>query len=415
MHSYLELVRRNGDFRNLWLATVISYMGDWFNLLAAATLVASITESGAAVSTLFLARFLPLFFLSPWAGVLTDRYNRKRILILADLLRAGVVASFIVVLITRQVWLLYLLTVIQFSLSALFQPAHSAVLSNVVAEKDLVTANALDGLSWSVMLAVGALLGGIATALVGMTAAFAIDALSFLVSAWFISQIRGATRRDSPASAARGLLDFVDGLRYLQRRRLLLYISLVKAGGSLIWGAINVLEVSLARTVFPLGADGAITLSIFYAVTGVGSGLGPLLVRRWLGDSPKALIWAISLSFTFLALGVLGLGLAPTLPAASLAALVRTFGGGTLWVFSSALLQSWVDDRFRGRVFAFEFTAFTFTQSISTIWAGVAQDRFHWSAQQILLQLGLAASVLAIAWFVFYLISLRRLLVQNER
>jgi hypothetical protein len=79
----------------------------------------------------------------------------------ADLLRALTVASFIFVQMTGQVWLLYLLTVVQFSLSALFAPTHSAVIPNLVAEKDLVTANALDGFTWSTMLAIGALLGGI--------------------------------------------------------------------------------------------------------------------------------------------------------------------------------------------------------------------------------------------------------------
>ena len=88
MQNYLLLLRKNPNFRRLWLATVISYLGDWFNLLASAALIGHLTSSGAAVSYLFLSRFLPLFFFSPLTGVLADRFDRKRLMIVADLLRA---------------------------------------------------------------------------------------------------------------------------------------------------------------------------------------------------------------------------------------------------------------------------------------------------------------------------------------
>jgi MFS family permease len=201
MASYVLLLRANRQFRHLWLATLISYAGDWFNLLASAALIGRLTQSGTAVSVLFLARYLPLFFLSPWAGVLADRFDRKRILIFADLARAVVVAAFVLVQWTGLIWLLYLLTVIQFSLSSLFQPAHAAVIPNLVSERDLVAANALDGFTWSVMLAVGALLGGIATTLLGITACFLLDAASFVLSALFISRISGPTRQAAPSTS----------------------------------------------------------------------------------------------------------------------------------------------------------------------------------------------------------------------
>lgn len=412
MSSYLTLLRQNRNFRNLWLATLISYTGDWFNLLASAALIANLTNSGTAISYLFLARFLPLFFLSPFTGVLADRYDRKWILIVADLLRAVTVLGFLIVYFTRQTWLLYLLTVIQFSLSALFAPTHAAVIPNLVEEKDLVTANALDGFTWSTMLAFGALLGGIAAAVLGIAAAFVIDAATFVLSAWFIHQITGPTRRDEPTGEQRGLLDFVDGLRYLRSRRFILVISLVKTGAALIWGGINVLEIPMATNVFPIGASGAITLSIFYAINGVGSGLGPIMARRWIGDSRKATMWAITGSFILLTVGVYWLGVAGSLPEAVAATLTRTLGGGVLWVFSSALLQTLVEDRFRGRVFAFEFAMFTLAQSVATIWAGVAQDQLGLSVRQVLLTLSGVALVVTCGWIIFQTALARRAALQ---
>lgn len=403
MGSYVSLLRRNPDFRNLWLATMVSYAGDWFNLLASAALVARLTDSGMAVSLLFLARFLPLFFLAPVAGVLADRFDRKRILIVADLLRAVTVAAFVLVQITQQIWLLYVLTLIQFSLSALFAPTHSAVLPNLVQPSDLVTANALDGFTWSTMLALGALFGGIVASVFGITAAFLVDAATFVWSAWFISRIAGTTREEESVTAGGGLLQFMDGLRYLRGRPMIFVISLAKAGGAIVWGSLDVLQLPLAEKFFPWGKQGAITLAIFYVMTGIGSGLGPLLMRRWLGDSQRAALWAISLGFALVAAGVLWLSGAGALPAAAAAILVRTLGGGTVWVFSAALLQTIVADKFRGRVFAFEFTAFTLAQSLATLWAGLAQDQLGLRVHETIFYSGLGALIVTALWAVFQL------------
>ena len=89
MSEYVELLRGNKDYRQLWLGSVVSQFGDWFNLIASAALVANLTGTGTAISYLFLARFLPLFLFSPLAGVLADRYERRYIMIASDLLRAA--------------------------------------------------------------------------------------------------------------------------------------------------------------------------------------------------------------------------------------------------------------------------------------------------------------------------------------
>ena len=86
MNVYLTLLRGNANYRNLWLARVVSNLGDWFNLLASAALIAQLTHAGTAVSFLFLMRFLPLFLMSPFAGVFADRFDRRKILIVTDLL-----------------------------------------------------------------------------------------------------------------------------------------------------------------------------------------------------------------------------------------------------------------------------------------------------------------------------------------
>lgn len=401
MNEYSALLRRNPAYRNLWLARVVSNLGDWFNLLASAALITSLTGAGTAVSYLFLARFLPVFVMSPFAGVLADRYERRMIMVLADVLRAITVLCFLLVRRPEDIWLLYALTVVQFVLSSLYTPAHSALLSNIVPPADLVTANALDGFTWSTMLAVGALLGGIAAAAFGLTTAFVLDALTFLVSGWFVLRI-GRVPRAAQADAGRGgFFQFMEGLAYLRGLSFILGLSLVKAGGALVWGVVNVLEIPLAEQVFPINGDGTLTLGLLYATVGVGTGLGPLVLRRWVGDGRNGLLWGIAVGFGVLSLGVLGMGVASSLAWVLVATLMRSLGSGSLWVFSSALMQRLVADDFRGRVFAFDFTIMTLTQSIATLWAGFALDRLQMSVQPVLLSAGAVSVVVTLVWLGF--------------
>jgi MFS family permease len=232
MREYVDLLRRNRNYRFLWLGSVVSQLGDWFNLIASAEIITDMTSSGVAISTLFLARFLPLFLFSPLAGVLADRYSRRGIMIASDLLRALTVLGFLFVQASGQIWLFYVLTVMQFVFSALFTPARTAVLANIVEKDELVAANALDSLTWSTMLALGAFLGGVVAAVLGAEAAFVLDALTFVLSAWFISRIvLAAAGRRQAAQRSSGWLDFVDGFRYLWGEPFILGIALVKAGG----------------------------------------------------------------------------------------------------------------------------------------------------------------------------------------
>lgn len=157
--GYVALVRGNRAFRQLWFGQIISLLGDWFNLIAAASLVAELTQSGLAVGGLFVVRMLAPFLMSPIAGVVADRYNRKRILVATDVSRAAVVLFFLLVREPGHVWLLYVLTAVQLGISGFFFPTRNAILPDLVSDRELGAANALSSATWSVMLALGAALG----------------------------------------------------------------------------------------------------------------------------------------------------------------------------------------------------------------------------------------------------------------
>ncbi len=420
MNEYLDLLRRNPNFRNLWLGSVISQFGDWFNVIAAAELITRLTDSGVALSYLFLARFLPLFVFSPFAGILADRWNRKHIMVLSDVLRGVTVLGFLFINDAGDIWFFYLLTVLQFSLSALFTPARGAVLANVVPPNELVAANALDSLTWSTMLAIGAFTGGVVAAFFGAAAAFVADSFSFLLSAVFIARIVLPPKIALPAVVGddiiesgrplRGRFAFLDGFRYLLNEPFILGIALAKAGGSLVWGAINVLEITYANELFPLqnssrfgiSDPGTATLGLIYVVSGIGTGLGPLAVRHILGDTPRRLMMGVSLGFIIMTIGTAWLSAVDQLLTLLMATVIRTLGTGTLWVFASALLQTIVPDRYRGRVFSFEFAALTLTQSISTLAGGYLLDSAGMSMQGVMAVMATTSAVTTLLWLAFH-------------
>lgn len=377
--GYLALVRENRNFRNLWYGQIVSLFGDWFNLIASASLVASLTGSGLAVGSLFVVRMLAPFFVSPIAGVAADRLNRKILLMTTDLIRVVVVLGFLLVRDPEHVWLLYTLTAVQLAMTGIFFPTRNAILPDIVSTRGLGAANALTSTTWSVMLAAGAAVGGLVSGGFGIYPAFVVDSATFLVSAAFISRIhyhRSAVEDADQASLAQALEAYVDGLRYLRAHPDILVIVLQKAALTLfVAGAYEVIQVELANDVYVIGHGGGISLGIMYAFIGLGSGLGPILARSVTGDRDRPMRIAILLSYAVMAAGLAVVGALPSFGWVLAGATLRAMGGGTLWVFSNQLLLQTVPPNVRGRVFATEFALLTLAMATSAGTGGYALDR----------------------------------------
>src|SRR5258705_5167616 len=153
----MELLRGNRSFRQVWLGQVVSQMGDWFDTIALYTIILNLTGSGRAIGLLMVARFVPSFVFGSLSGVVADRFSRRSIMIVSDLLRAVVVLGFLFVRRADQLWLIYVLTVVQLGLSTFFEPAKTAVIPSIVSDSELVSANAISSVTWSIMLTLGAL------------------------------------------------------------------------------------------------------------------------------------------------------------------------------------------------------------------------------------------------------------------
>jgi MFS family permease len=376
--GYLTLVRGNFNFRFLWFGQIISLLGDWFNLIASAALVAELTDSGLAVGGLFVIRMLAPFLVSPFAGVAADRYSRKRILILADAGRAVTVLGFLLVQEPAQIWLLYTLTAIQLAISGFFFPARNSILPDIVAPNRLGAANALSSATWSVMLAFGAALGGFVAGGWGIYPAFLIDALTFVLSAVLISRIvyvSGAALAEADRTLSAALHQYMEGLRYLGGHKDILAIALQKGAFALLAsGPLQVIQVVLAEEIFVRGEGGGTSLGLMYAFAGVGTGLGPILARRFTGDRDRPLRIAIALSYVVAAIGQAMIATLSSFGMVLLGTTLRGVGGGIGWVFSTQLLLQLVPNRVRGRVFSTEFAFFTLMNAVGTAVGGWALD-----------------------------------------
>lgn len=376
--GYLQLVRQNRDFRYLWLGQVVSLLGDWFNLIASASLVTLLTQSGLAVGGLFVVRMLAPFLISPLAGVVADRYDRRYVLMATDILRAVTVLGFLFVRRPEDVWILYALTAVQLAMSGVFFPARNAILPDIVEERELGTANALSSATWSVMLAVGAGLGGLVAGGWGIYPAFVIDSLTFLLSALLIAQVsyrpQGLLAAEG-AQVAEAVRQYVDGLRYLWRHPAIAALALSKgAMGLTVSGAFEVFQVAIAEGVFRIGQGGSLGLGILYMTVGIGTGLGPIVARWFTGDRPDALRRTLPLSFAAASLGLFVISPLLSFPLVLAGTVLRAVGAGVNWVMSTQLLLVTVPKHVRGRVFASEFAFFTLATATSAGGAGWLLD-----------------------------------------
>lgn len=389
----LSLLRRNGDFRKLYLASLISLGGDWFLLVALFGLALEFTGSAVSVAALIVAQEVPFGVASLIGGVLADRFDRRRLMVVCDVARTLLCLGFLLVNDPSMMWLAYLLLAVISSFSAVFDPASSAALPNLVEPRELGPANALSGSLWGTMLAVGAALGGIVAAALGRDAAFLIDASSFAVSGLLIARIRrpfSAERTEEPE--ANVIRATVETVRYARRDHRVLALVTVKAGFGIAAGVIALIAV-FAHEEFGAGDAG---IGALMAGRGVGALIGPFLGRWLAGPQDRRLFGAIGVALAVFGLGYATLGVMPSLFAAAVAVGIAHLGGGAQWTLSSYGLQRLVPDRIRGRIFAFDFTLITLSLTVSALVTAWAADRF--GARPTVAVLGGVAVLWAAIW-----------------
>jgi len=406
--GYVRLLRGNRNFRLLWCAQIVSEIGDWLYAVAIYSLLLEFTGKAQSIALAFVLQVLPQFFVSPSAGILNDRVSRKKVMIFADWMRAGIVFCMVFVRNPHSVPLLYVLLVLETIMWALFEPGRGAVIPNITGESDVITANALSSTTWSFNFAIGFGVGGVLAAFFGRDAVFVLNALSFVASALLIGRMQFTEphAENLPPLHWRDLFDYSpirEGIRYVWRNANLRATIFVKAGLGFM-GANWVILPIFGERIFPVHYpgfnardSGMLGMSLLMACRGIGAIIGPLVSGYWASGLVERMRWGILYGFIAAGLGYISLGLAPNLLAATMAVIAAHAGGSVLWVFSTTLLQLQTEDRFRGRVFSAEFGFAVLTMSMSSYAAGLLVDR-RVPVGHVAIWVGLAVMIPMLVW-----------------
>lgn len=367
-------ILRNSAFRRLWAAQAVSLVGDWFTLIALAVVVSrSAAGSGFAVGGLVLMQLLPTALVGPFSGVLADRFERRRLLILSDGIRAGLVLLLIPAVRSGALWPVYTLAFLHFTVATVFEPARSALVPRLVTAAELLAATTLTSVTWSVMTAVGGIIGGGLLSLVGVTTAFVLDSLTFAVSAALIARIAPTAPGPEPRAGEAAGPGFREGLRYVRAHSVTAAVLLVKSIAGI--GLVDTFLIVYATRLFPVGEGGAASMGLLWGSFGVGALLGPTLLNLANDGSVRRMRRLVVVGSALIASGLGLLGIAPSLAAACLAILLRGMGGSTNWTYSTVILQKVVPDGLRGRLFAMDLACLTLTAAFGSLAWGLALDR----------------------------------------
>jgi MFS family permease len=274
MNPFLSLLCRNHNYRNTWIGQVVSEVGDHFNNIAVFGLVLAQTHNGMVVTGVMLARAIPAILAGPLAGVLLDRFDRKRMMIASDLVRAVVALGFVLTVNHTATWLIYLLSGLLMLASPFFTSGRAAILPSIATKEELHTANSLTQTTQWTTLSLGAFLGGAAVTQFGFQMAFVVNSASFLISAFCISRLFLPGRGFRPPRAAvtesevvRPWHEYMEGLRYMRARPLILGIGMIAIGWATGGGAAQILFSIFGEMVFNRGPAG---IGIIWGCAGLG-------------------------------------------------------------------------------------------------------------------------------------------------
>jgi len=401
MIGLVELLRRNPNYRYTWMGQVVSEVGDHFNNIAVFALVLQGTGSGMAVTGVMLARAIPAIAAGPLAGVLLDHVDRRRIMIVSDLVRAAAALGFIACVGRTDVWLLYLLSAILMLASPFFTSGRASILPTIASKQELHTANSVTQATQWATVAIGSFLGGAAVTQFGFKTAFLFNALSFLFSAICISRlkaVRGAfkvLRQDlSEDRVVRPWKEYIEGLRYLKSRPLLLAIALVGVGWASGGGAAQILFSLFGEMVFHRGPAG---IGEIWGCAGLGLVVGAVFAHH-LGKRLSFSGYKRTVSICYVIHGgaYVLFSLSSSYAVALLFIALSRAAVAVSSVLNFSQMLRHVADEYRGRVFSTQETLVWSTMMLSMMGAGIASQSY--SPRVIGVAAGVVSSLTAIAW-----------------
>lgn len=393
---------------------MISELGNWFNFIAALGLVRVVSNAAPEVTTLLLIlRLVPFTLFGPLAGAFVDRWSRRTVMIVTDLLRVVVALAFLLVRGPEDLWIAYLCTALLSVFSVFFEAAKNAAVPNITGEKGLLAGNALMFSSRFLFMSLGAALGGWTSAHVGYAAAFVINAVSFLASAYSVWLVPGHEMQQPPNAVSerppRKLYsgywtDIREGWTYIVTHgpvAAILATNILWATGG---GAINLISDRLGALVFAgengISPDSAV--AALYFASGFGLFLGMMIARR-VGayfEMKNRTIGFIGWSLVIQGIVFALTGMMPTLWLACVMLGLSRVIIGAEFAVQETLLMRLVPDNLRGRVSTTDRAAELLIWSFSTAAAGWSLQAI--SERTLTVISGLLSGMAGVLWLILF-------------
>ena len=380
MNAFVNLLGRNRNYRYTWTGQVISEIGDHFNTIAVFSLALANTRSGMVVTGVLLSRGAGVILAGPLAGILLDRLDRKRVMILSDLVRAVLALGFILTLKWPVIWLLYVFSGLLMFASPFFTSGRASILPTIATREELHTANSLTQTTQWTTLTIGTFLGGASVVQFGYEWAFLFNALSFLFSAACISRLhvpsgfRAQRTSLTETRVARPWHEYREGLRYMKSTPLILGIGLIHVGWATGGGAAQILFSLFGDIVFNRGAAG---IGIIWGFAGIGLLCGGAF-GHWWGRRIKFDDYKRTIAVCYVVHGgayVMFAVMESFWAALFFIALSRAAVAVSSVLNYSQLLRH-VSDEYRGRVFSTIESMTWATMVLSMMGAGIASMSF---------------------------------------
>lgn len=396
IRPYYDLVKSNHNYRRLWLSQIVANFGDWFGLLAVYTLILKFTDSELLLGLLIVLKMISYAIFSPFAGYLVDRFDRKRLMIGCDLGRAFIVLGYLFVQNEELLWIAFTVTSIQMMMASVFEPAKSSSIPNITSGEELVRANVLSNLSWSVIFTTGMAIGGFAAAYLGTDAVFIINAATYILSAVFIRNAVIPHIRDDNhiAQLQKPIKGIVHGFRFLFNRADILRAALAKGTYEIGLGGLVYVLILISENVLLMGSIG---LGLLYGARGIGTAIGPLTIRGFFGNENKWISF-IGICMLITGLGYFFVGFTDSLILMLILVMIAHAASGANWVMSTILIQKRAPDTYRGRVFSAEWLFFTLCESVSVLFAALMLEFNIISLETLVKILGGGMILLSIIW-----------------
>jgi len=349
----LNTLVKNRNFRCLWIGQLISALGDRLTQMGILTFIMVVSgDKGDRMAFITFFSLLPFLLFGPLFGALVDRYSRKKIMILADILRAILVAFIPIIWINTHsipviiVWFFFL-----GSLTALFSPAKMGVITNITDKDILLEANSMIVTTGMVATLIGTLIAGAVIKITGVKPAFYVNSLTYFISAWFIFRIIYAEPQrfvDTSGKIYPALIgDIKAGIRYIRRHGLILSLILLSSAFSFISSFAYILILNYGSYVLKRGPLG---IGILLSSAGFGMLIGSAILLK--GKDKVNFEKLLYVSFLIIGLFCLVFVLKPAFYLTLVALFCAGIGAAILTITLDTILQRVTPNELKGKIFA---------------------------------------------------------------